>query len=309
MPRSDATAVGEGRPDDGSPRAGGALEESRLGFERAASLRESLARFEDDLTGWREKLASRAPHGRRWRTCLASGRETVADAGGLYLRIRNEEHEALEALRQALAEMHGAGADVVRLLEESVRIRGAELRQIDETIQVTHRLLNLPPEATPDEVLFLLEDRARHLASCEARGRECDELERRARELLAATAPADAAGAAGAAAEAAPPIEGLERDLERITDLAEAARSELDRLRASLAAAERRAEEAKAEVARLAAESRDRESCLGDARRERDEALALVTSLARRLGTPGLVRPPPEDGRPDALDAAGTPPA
>lgn len=283
MLRTDATAAGDGRPNAKSPRAEGALTGSRLGFERAASLRESLARYEADLDRWREQLASRAPHGRRWRSCLASGRETVADAGELYLRIRNEEHAALEALRTALAGMSGAGAEVVRLLEASLRLRESELRQLDETIQVTHHLLNLPSEASPDQVLFLLEDRARHLASGEARGRECDDLERRARELLEAVA----------AAETAPPIDDLGRALDRIVGVAESARSELDRLRAALAAAERRAEEAKVEVARLEAASRDRESLLRDARRERDEALALVMSLARRLGTPGLARPAP----------------
>jgi chromosome segregation ATPase len=122
---------------------------------------------------------------------------------------------------------------------------------------------------------------------------------------------------------APPPIEDLSRGLKRLTGIAEALRKELTELRAALARAEERAEEAEAETAQLEKRAKeaetladrleetlrareeeieeeraDYESQLSDAQRERDEALVLVTSLSRRLGTPGIENTKSERKRP-----------
>jgi len=296
-----------------SPEARQALVRSQDIMDHAALLRASCWMHEDAVRECESRMRSRRMDDPTVRRLLRQCAETVAEAGDLHRKVRDREGDAMPHLAAVIARLRGpAAGDAPRHtlvhLERCADLRDRALAKLHDSLQHADRLVRTADRIAPEEALELLEKRRRLLA-------EADEfrLEAENRERLALLAddrePIDAspAGTESGPVPAFPRtrsfalgerIEREEADWEswigsmqsgaRRAALATGDEPFLDpevvlaELKAMVIAAEKRLEQG----LRWADERVYREEL--ERHRvevERDQALALVESLSRRLMT------------------------
>ncbi len=193
-----------------------ALVSARKDFEDAGSIRRFFGRYEKKLHELEERAKARGLRGRQWKSLYQETRKLVAEAANLHRKVREREHAALSAFGRTVRRIReesetGAGPvppETVELLARAVKLRTVEQEWLDGALQHAHMIANLPANATPVELITLLEQRRQYMERAGSVCREADALLRQALGAVPASVPARAAAVPAAAGEGPSPVPG-----------------------------------------------------------------------------------------------------
>jgi hypothetical protein len=268
---------------------------------RSETLRGRLDALEEPLRTWEFSVRGQPPRGRRLRTATEELENRLEAASAGWREVLVVDREALLLLRAAMGKLRSrASGEECRLplacfaaLERSVSCHHGSVEAIEELLALSGRIAALLPEAEPEETCALLDRRRRHIEATVELRRDAGRAEEEARAAVATEPPAAEPGTADPAQAGDGFRTWLDAVIEETSPPSAALRPPAragfkDEVRRALAAAESELSAGEArqqESDRLRAMAEERAA---KTERERDEALAVVASLQRRLASAGL---------------------